>query len=188
VCTDTLVFHCDPPLANPCGTVDDTIECHGDGTYAYTFTVNNNSANPIQTAVIDYLSPMGGVNMPIIFFFNPAIPSGGSATQTTLITSAFPAGSIICYHMTLLDSIGCCCHAMDTVCFELPPCDSTCGCGSWDIFTVHLDPTDVTVPSTIENVECGSNMPHVVAGSSVSFLAGGIHAREIQHALRCSHG
>lgn len=176
VCQDTLVFHCDPPLENPCGTITDTIVCTGDGTYQYTFTLTNNSPNPIPTAVIDVLNPQSGVTMPIIYFFNPPILPDSSATQTTTITTSLPAGSVICYHMTLLDSIGCCCHAIDTVCFTLPDCDTVpCSCGGWDLFTMNLTPTDATLPTTISHVECGANMPHVVEGSTVTFTGGGYH-------------
>jgi len=173
VCTDTLVFNCDPPLQNPCGEIKDSIVCLGDGTYQYTFTVFNYSANPIPTAAIDYMNPQSGVNFPsLVFFFNPAIAPGDSATQTFTFTSSLSPGSVICYHMTLLDSIGCCCHAVDTVCFTLPECDSTCACGSWSLFSANItDPA--TGAAHYPTIECGTNFTSLTAGVSVLFTGGG---------------
>ena len=33
VCSDTLIFNCEPPLENPCGEIRDSIICLGDSTY-----------------------------------------------------------------------------------------------------------------------------------------------------------
>jgi PKD repeat protein len=173
VCSDTLIFHCDPPVLNPCGEIHDTIICLGDGSYQYTFTLVNNSPYPVPMAAIDMLTPFGANFPNLVFFYNPVIAPGDSATQTFTFTPSLPAGSEICYHITLLDSIGCCCHAIDTVCFTLPECDTTCACGDWELFSVDLSPTDPTVQIPLTGVQCGATMPNVYQGSTVSFYAGG---------------
>lgn len=174
VCTDTLVFNCEPPSQNPCGEIHDSIICLGNGSYQYTFTLINHSPNPIPEAAIDMMNPQTGVNFPsLVFFFNPPIAPGDSATQTFTFTTTLPAGSTICYHMTLLDSIGCCCHAVDTVCFTLPECDSIeCACGSWALFSAGVtEPNSGTTNYPV--IECGTYFTSLTAGTSVTFTGGG---------------
>ncbi|MCS6992136.1 MAG: PKD domain-containing protein, partial [Chitinophagales bacterium] len=150
VCVDTLIFDCDAPQPNPCGEIEDTIICEQPGTYVYTFTLTNNSAFPVHTAIIDYLNPVS-IGMPIIYFFNPALqPGQTSAPISVTLNTSLPPGTQVCYHMTLLDSIGCCCLSMDTVCFTLPDCpDSLCACGDWNTWQIAHS-------GLIETVTCGT--------------------------------
>lgn len=168
-CSDTLKFYCISEPLNPCGTVEDTIICLGNGTYQYSFTLTNNSANPISQAVIDYLNPTGMLNnFPLVFNYPPLAP-GGSYTQTVTFNTALPAGSVVCYHITLLDSIGCCCHAVDTVCFTIPDCEESCACGHWDdIFEIHVDPVPAGSSNT-QLVECGATLDNLLPGVTISF-------------------
>ncbi|MBX7142066.1 MAG: PKD domain-containing protein [Chitinophagales bacterium] len=170
VCSDTLIWNCDAPPLNPCGTVEDTIICLGNGQYQYSYTLTNNSPNYINMAAVDYLNPSGVLtNFPLVFFYNPPLAPGGSYTQTFTFSTTLPPGSEICYHITLLDSIGCCCHAVDTICFALPECDTVdCACGHWnDIFNIHVSPPPAGYPEDFL-VECGVTLQNMVAGASVS--------------------
>ncbi|MEP7127620.1 MAG: T9SS type A sorting domain-containing protein, partial [Chitinophagales bacterium] len=107
---------------------------------------------------------------PLVFFYPPLAP-GGSYTQTFTFNTALPAGSTICYHITLLDSIGCCCHAVDTVCFTLPDCEVTCACGNWDdIFDIHLSPVPAGSPSDLQ-IECGATLNNLEPGVTISFTS-----------------
>ncbi|MBK9731314.1 MAG: PKD domain-containing protein [Chitinophagaceae bacterium] len=170
-CTDTLKFYCISEPINPCGTVEDTIICLGNGTYQYSFTLTNNSANAISQAVIDYLNPTGVLNsFPLVFNYPPLAP-GGTYTQTFTFNTALPAGSVVCFHITLLDSIGCCCHAVDTVCFTIPDCEVTCACGHWDdIFDIHLSPVPAGSPSDLL-IECGAALTNLEPGVTISFTS-----------------
>jgi hypothetical protein len=55
-------------------------------------------------AAVDYMNPVGMLNnFPLVFFYPPLAPDS-SYTQTFTFTTTLPAGSVICYHITLLDS------------------------------------------------------------------------------------
>jgi hypothetical protein len=75
--------------------------------------------------------------------------------------------------MTLLDSIGCCCHAVDTVCFTLPECDSTCACAEAGVCLLQTLLIPVTGTAHYPMIECGTNFTSLTAGTSVTFTGGG---------------
>lgn len=170
VCTDTLFFDCDAPQPNPCGEIEDTIVCVEPGVYLYTFTLTNNSPYPVHTAIIDYLNPLS-IGLPIIYFFNPALqPGQTSAPVSVTINTSLPPGSQVCYHMTLLDTIGCCCLTMDTVCFTIPDCpDSLCACGDWNNWQITAMGGEQIVTDTIP---CGQLLNYS-SGTTISLAPAG---------------
>lgn len=173
VCTDTLIFDCEAEAENPCGVIEDTIICLGDGTYQYTFTLTNLSPFSINYAVVDYIDPPGMIaGFPLVFPLNPALPPDSSITQTFTFTTSLPPGSQVCYHVTLLDSIGCCCHSVDTVCFIIPECEtSACACGVWgDIDAEVQSPVAV---GEVYTLHCNDSVGGLVPGTNINFLGGG---------------
>lgn len=174
-CTDTLKFYCESEPKNLCGTVEDTITCLGNGSYQYSFTLTNNSMNAINTAAVDAISPTGWlIGFPSLFYFSPALAPGASYTHTFTFSTALPAGSEICYHITLLDSIGCCCHDVDTVCFTLPACDSTLiTCGERTTYGAVVDNSGNIDYGVL--LECGDVLdPYInTLPATISFVGGG---------------
>jgi hypothetical protein len=175
VCSDTLIFDCEAEAENPCGEISDTLICLGDGVYQYTFTLTNLSPFSLNYAAVDYINPPGMITgFPLVFPLSPALPPDSSVTQTFTFTTTLPAGSEVCYHITLLDSIGCCCHAVDTVCFIIPECDSSdCACGSWSVVDANVQ--EPGAQPAVYILQCNDSIFGLAAGTSISLLGGGYY-------------
>jgi len=135
ICTYTLHLNCDksPPPSNECVLLtSDSLICRSDTSYAYTFTVYNNSnlsKPPGFTAgqVTLYPVPAGTAFNPSTF--NATIAPSSSQTFTTTVNGH--AGDQICFYAVLHelnhDSLHInCCPTADTICITLPPCGFQC--------------------------------------------------------------
>lgn len=129
VCRDTLVFDCPPPVLNEC--FDFTINeasCQGNGEYLVDFTITNTSPY-----VVDRFSltpfPTGGLEL-TQFQWNQVLQPGDHFSGTVTVSNVSPGE--LCIVARLMDSSQlngdsiqhfCC---FDTLCIDLPVCDSCC--------------------------------------------------------------
>lgn len=87
-----------PVLPVCCGRITDEVAASPLGGFDYTFTVFNQSTNPIENI---YLTPPVGVTMtPSYIAATPAIAPGTSRTFTVKITGATP-GTRVCFNISL---------------------------------------------------------------------------------------
>ncbi len=134
VCREELQFECEPCLL----VYDEEITCTADGTYSFTFTVQNNTNPSITSTDIAIIvnSPVTAVVTPN--FFNVLLTSGASTTLTAIISGVNP-GDILNYKVVIMDESGWCCH-VDGLELEIPDCGvSNCDCGIYDEYLNDVD-------------------------------------------------
>ncbi|MCB0516994.1 MAG: hypothetical protein R2798_11215 [Chitinophagales bacterium] len=132
VCIDSLRLDCLPPPDTCLVILNDTIICNSDGSYTYSYDVQNTSSHTANNILVHsfYTIPSGGG---ISFAPNPVnttLPPGGIFSMPP-ITISSSAGSQFCYQISLYDNgdghSNWCCHT-DTICITLPPCEPTVCC------------------------------------------------------------
>ncbi|MBK8557244.1 MAG: T9SS type A sorting domain-containing protein [Lewinellaceae bacterium] len=132
VCTDTLVFDCEPPVNGPCALLlDPVILCDSiSGSYTLSFQVQNTSSFTANQVVFNLISPPFAI-VPSQFNIPPLLPGGTSAVITTTVYGA--AGAPICFNLTLHElgasgeELNCCTNPTQ-ICFTLPKCPDSCSC------------------------------------------------------------
>jgi len=151
VCTDTLVFHCDPP----CGYVEDEVTCLPTGQYQYGFNVTNTSGFTMDHATLVITQPTG-TGIVQTYPLGP-LSSGNTSSwfNLTLPSSIGSPGDTICYTMALHElgsdqfHINCC---NIQVCFVLPDCgvDSTqCVCDEQFLGTTSQSFSHITTGNDV---------------------------------------
>ncbi|MCB0641612.1 MAG: HYR domain-containing protein, partial [Phaeodactylibacter sp.] len=166
VCSQILEFECEVETDYSCiNIIDSETVCLADmEKYEYTFTFINNSdpANPADKLVINTVPPFGAdfVVSPNVIPLSPVLNPGDQITVTTCIYSTvgflYPQSQVKLDMRLGYNSIDStwCCFESDTICVNLPACDS-CGCAGLDPFTI-TDPTGTWGP--IAGVQCGDNI------------------------------
>ena len=127
VCSEELSFECEPCLL----VYDERVICNADGTYTFTFTVQNNTNPAITSTDIAIMinSPLTAILTPN--FFNVTLISGQTTTLTTTL-SGVSAGDILNYKVVIMDETEWCCH-LDGLEIEIPPCEGNgCDCGTYE--------------------------------------------------------
>jgi hypothetical protein len=137
-CVDTLITNCVPPEPkhDSCSQIiNDTIICLPNGTFQYTFQVQNNSTHTTTGFGLNPISPPGLTLNPNNFTPVNISPNGGVSAPQTLIISGINQNSSFCFEIALYEHVGntysWCCHS-DTVCLTTPSCDSH------DTCTIHI--------------------------------------------------
>ena len=170
-CSDTLEFTCPTPNVNPCGEISGDITCLGDGTYAYNYTFTNNNPNDVYMLVFTSVTPFVNIT-PNPVILPSAVAWGGSYTGTVIIDPlGLPAGTNICFDLTLADYDGWCCHEMDSICIPIPECD-TCQCNKWENFIANVDQPGA-LPDYSLIASCGAVYNSIPAGTVIDFISGG---------------
>ncbi|GJM35285.1 MAG: hypothetical protein DHS20C18_42860 [Saprospiraceae bacterium] len=136
VCSEVRTFECEPGCLV---LLDSLIECNDDGTYTFTFTVQNNSNQPVMNV---FIAPTSAVTFsPSVFVpTSGVILPGNSDTFTTTVTNGngLPPGTVIFFRLTLLNTNNnWCCHESN-LSFILPDCGD-CDCGTIDKFQQDIN-------------------------------------------------
>lgn len=149
ICREELQFECEPCLL----VYDEEIICNADGTYSFTFTVQNNTFPAVTSTdiAIEVNTPLSAIITPN--FFHISLASGQSTTLTATISGVSP-GDILNYKVVIMDESGWCCH-VDGLEIEIPDCGQMggCDCGSYEAylddvnagFSVDINCPDVTI-------------------------------------------
>ncbi|MFO0828677.1 MAG: hypothetical protein U0572_11100 [Phycisphaerales bacterium] len=148
-----------------CAVIDtDSMLCREDGSFAWTFTLTNQSGQPISVAIFDspFVSPQ-------VTPFNPPLSNGGS-TALQLTISGLAPGTQLCFPLVLGSVLGnVCCHR--EVCIDLPDCD--CAQATHVQFVATATPGTYALSFTLTNLSPWQ-MGHVVLFSNAAAMAPGI--------------
>lgn len=135
-CIDTIITNCvppEPPRDSCAQVINDTVICLPDGTFQYTFQVQNNDLTHTATGFqLNPVSPLGLILTPNNF--TVSIPPNTVSPPQTLIVSGVGQNSAFCFELAVYQHVGntysWCCHG-DTVCLTTPVCgggQDTCQC------------------------------------------------------------
>ncbi len=106
-----------------CHTIlDATIDCvaGATGEWIYTFNLQNNASYPIDRV---FLWPAGSFSIaPNEFLLSP-IPSGGTTGTLSVVISGASAGDVVCFDVSIHNSMTSECCSGGVVCVTLPDCD-----------------------------------------------------------------
>jgi hypothetical protein len=103
-----------------CGTITEPNAKCDHGVFTYTFTVTNNTSQPIEWLLFSTpASATYGISPPYIHLGTP-LPPGGHTSASVSITNASP-GDHICLNVALADKDVVSCCTIQT-CFDLCPC------------------------------------------------------------------
>lgn len=102
--------------------VRDSTMCHTNGSFTYTFLLQNLSAQPLGAL---FIHPPAGVTIaPDYFALTPPIAANGgidSSTHTITVTGATP-GQQLCFDVSALDAnLNACCTTK--LCIDVPRCE-----------------------------------------------------------------
>ena len=181
VCTDTLTTPCiGKPAINDCAQIiNDEITCLPDGTFKYTFQIQNNSSNTSTGFQLNPISPSGVSLTPYDFPTVSLLPHAVSSIQT-LIISGVGNNTNLCFETAIYkheNNYSWCCHG-DTVCITTPNCPSGCldiigidsitcnyqnptGGYNYSGSITISNPTGTSIPSNTITSTCGNiaNLP-----------------------------
>ncbi|MDQ1591479.1 MAG: hypothetical protein QOG71_2106 [Pyrinomonadaceae bacterium] len=111
----------------------DLITCNPDGTYTYTFAVTNLSNFPATEAEFRFVTP-SGTNISVNPYpLTPALPPNATRQITVTIAPGMPAGTTVCFTLSVhdKDDLNCCSGLKK--CITLPACGAppaqTCATG-----------------------------------------------------------
>ncbi len=126
-CRDTLEINCDfVPVSDGCADIPhSSLVCNNNGTYQYTFDVQNNTTTQMESFALVSVNPAGSIS-PTSFSI-PIAPNSTSSTQTVTITGT--PGTDVCFKVNLHDINNGnhfnCCFNDSLICVTLPLCDTT---------------------------------------------------------------
>lgn len=134
-CSDTLTFECttlELPTDSCSQVIEDELICLDNGTYQYTFRVQNNS-NIASTGYGIYPTTTG-VSFSQTLFQNMSILPGQVSLLNTIIITGIGGGEELCFTTAIFTTVtpgenvyNFCCHS-DTMCIVTPVCEGQSDC------------------------------------------------------------
>lgn len=110
------------------------ITCNPDGSYTYTFAVTNQSAFAATQAEFRFVTPSGTTLNPTPYSLTPPLPPNSTRQITVTIGPGVPAGTTVCFTLSVhdKDDLNCCSGLKK--CITLPACGAptqqACATGS----------------------------------------------------------